>query len=526
MSGPPAPPAVRHPRTALLACCSSLFLSSLDTSALVVALPALQVDLGLEVAGLQWVVVANALARGSTLFLAGSLADRYGPRRIFRIGVVLFGTASLLCFLSSGFGELIVWRVLQGVGGSLMTPASISLLTGAFQDPVARSRALGSWSATAGVSTALGPVIGGVLVATVGWRSVFLLCLPFAALVVLALRWVPESPVPRLRRRIDLAGHVSIAATLFCVTFALSGGARDGWLSASTLLALLATAVSMALVVRVEGRAVDPVLDPAIFRLPQLRGAVMTAGFSYFCLTGMNFVNTLYLQQVRGYDPWEAGLMALPLTAGTLVAAKVSGRMLGRYGPRKPILVAYLFLIAAMTALALEATTTAPIGWVLAAFTLLGIGMGMANPPATSSAVAALPPERAGSASAITSTSRQVGMNLGTATLGAVTVSLAGFLAGPQPVSAPDFTGGMRIAYAATALVAVLALVAANRCFPAHHPDPAAAQLGHTPRKEQTDDHQRHHGPAAQDHQRPDRGDLHPPVPGRPREGLLSRRGR
>ncbi|MEV5651086.1 MFS transporter [Nocardia sp. NPDC052254] len=517
---------VRYPRTALLACCSSLFLSSLDTSALVVALPSLQADLGLDVAGLQWVVVANALARGSTLFLGGALADRYGPRRIFRIGVVLFGAASLLCFVSSGFAELIVWRVLQGVGGSLMTPASISLLTGVFQDSVARSRALGSWSATAGVSTAVGPVIGGMLVAAVGWRSVFLICLPFAALVTAGLRWVPESPVPRVRRRIDPAGHVSIAVTLFCLTFALSGGARTGWLSATTITALIMAAVAMAIVVRVERRAVDPVLDLSVFGRPQLRGAVLTAGFAYFCLTGMNFVNTLYLQRVRGFSPWEAGLMGLPLTAGTLVAATVCGRLLGRYGARKPVLLAYFFLITAMVSLAITASTTAPIGWVLAAFALLGIGMGMANPPSTSSAVAALPRERSGSASAITSTARQVGMNLGTATLGAVTVSVAGLLAGPGPVSARDFTSGMRIAYAATAVLGVLALLAANRWF-ATPPNTTAPEVGNTPRKERSDDNRRQHqGAPAEDHERAHRGDLHAPLSGRAREGLLPRRGR
>ncbi|MGW0181468.1 MFS transporter [Nocardia sp. NPDC003345] len=525
MNGPENPRAAGYPRAALPACCASLFLSSLDTSALVVALPALQADLGLGVAQLQWVVVANALARGSTLFLAGSLADRYGPRRIFRLGVVLFGIASLLCYFSSGFAELIVWRILQGIGGSLMTPASISLLTGVFQDPVARSRALGTWSATAGVSTALGPVIGGVLVTVVGWRSVFLICLPFAALVVLVLRWVPESPVPRLRRGIDPAGHLSIAATLFFVTFALSGGARDGWLSVPTILALGAAVVSVPIVVLVERRAADPVLDLTVFRRPQLRGAVLTAGFSYFCLTGMNFLNTLYLQQVRGYSAWEAGLMALPLTAGTLVAAQVSGRLLGRYGPRRPILLAYLFLITAMTWLALAATTTSSIGWVLGAFALLGIGMGMANPPATSSAVAALPPDRSGSASAITSTSRQVGMNLGTAALGAVAVSVAGLLARPGPVSAPDFTGGMRLAYAGTAVVAVLALVAANRWFPAT-PNTAAPAAAIMSRKERADDRQRYERTLTEDHERPDRGDLHAALPGGPREGVLPRRGR
>lgn len=520
-----APRTARYPRAALPACCASLFLSSLDTSALVVALPALQADLGLGVAHLQWVVVANALARGSTLFLAGSLADRYGPRRIFRIGVVLFGLASLLCYLSSGFAELIIWRVLQGIGGSLMTPASISLLTGVFQDPVARSRALGTWSATAGVSTALGPVIGGVLVTAVGWRSVFLICLPFAALVVIGLRWVPESPVPRQRRRIDPAGHISIAATLFFVTFALSGGARDGWLSAPTLLALAASVLSVPVVVWVERRAADPVLDLTVFRRPQLRGAVLTAGFSYFCLTGMNFLNTLYLQQVRGFTAWEAGLMALPLTAGTLIAAQVSGRLLGRHGPRRPILVAYLFLITAMAALAVAASTTSSIGWVLGAFALLGIGMGMANPPATSSAVAALPADRAGSASAITSTSRQVGMNLGTAALGAVAVSVAGVLARPEPVSAQDFTSGMRLAYAATAVVAVLAFVAANRWFPAT-PNTAASTAATMSRKERSDDRQRYEHPLTEDHERPHWGDLHASLPGGPGEGLLSRRGR
>ncbi|WP_052068088.1 MFS transporter [Rhodococcoides fascians] len=458
--------AVGHPRVALVACCSSLFLSSLDTSALIVALPTLQRDLGLDVAGLQWVVVANALARGSTLFLAGSLADRYGPRKIFRIGVAVFGMASLLCFLSGGFGELLLWRVLQGVGGSMMTPASISLLTGTFRDPVSRSRALGSWSAAAGISTALGPVVGGVMVATVGWRSVFLLCLPFAALVVMSLRWVAESPMPRVHRRIDVAGHLSIAAVLLLLTFGLSGGARDGWASTSTMLSLTGAAAAIWIFVRVERRAADPVLDLALFRTLELRGAVMTAGFSYFCLTGMNFVNTLYLQQVRGFTPWEAGLMALPLTVGTLVAAKVSGRLLGKYGARRPILIAYCFLISSMATLAVVTSVSSSITFVLLAFGLLGVGMGMANPPSTSSAVAALPSERAGSASAITSTARQIGMNLGTATLGGVVVSIAGVLAAPAAVTPHDFASGMRIAYGATAVLALVCLFAANRCFP------------------------------------------------------------
>ncbi|WP_186455251.1 MFS transporter [Rhodococcus rhodochrous] len=514
---------IRHPRTTLLACCSSLFLSSLDTSALVIALPALQDDLDLDITALQWVVVANALARGSTLFLAGSLADRYGPRRIFRIGVALFGAASLLCFFSSGFGELIAWRVLQGIGGSLMTPASISLLTGTFQDPVARSRALGSWSATAGVSTALGPVVGGVLVSTVGWRSVFLLCLPFAMIVFASLLRVQESPMPRTRRGIDAAGHVSIAACLFFVTLALTGGARDGWLSAGTLIALTGAALAGAAVVVVERRATDPVLDLTVFRSPQLRGAVMTAGFSYFCLTGMNFVNALYLQQVRGYTPWEAGLMALPLTVATLIAATVSGRLLGRFGPRRPILIAYCFLASAMAVLALAASISSPIGWVLAAFALLGTGMGLANPPSTSSAVASMPNDRAGAASAITSTSRQIGMNLGTASLGAVTVSIAGVLAAPGPVTADHFTTGMRWVYAGTAIAAVVTLFAANRCFPSPQITP---QLDiNTQRKEHPDD-QRHHGSPSEGHQRPDRRDLHPSLPGRTGEGLLPRRGR
>lgn len=459
-------PHTGHPRIALIACCSSLFLSSLDTSALIVALPSLQRDLGLDIAGLQWVVVANALARGSTLFLAGSLADRYGPRTIFRIGVAVFGVASLLCFVSSGYSELLLWRVLQGIGGSLMTPASISLLTGTFRDPVSRSRALGSWSAAAGISTALGPVVGGLLVATVGWRSVFLLCLPFAVIVIISLRWVAESPLPRVHRRIDVAGHVSIAAVLLLLTYGLSGGAREGWTSVPTLASLAGAAVAIWIVIRVERRATDPVLDLAVFKKPELRGAVMTAGFSYFCLTGMNFVNTLYLQQVRGFEPWQAGLMALPLTVGTLLAAKVSGRLLGLYGARRPILIAYSFLVAAMTLLAVVTTVTSSIAFVLVAYGLLGIGMGMANPPSTSSAVAALPSERAGSASAITSTSRQIGMNLGTATLGAVAVSIAGALAAPDAVTRGDFTSGMRIAYAATALLAVAGLIAARRCFP------------------------------------------------------------
>ncbi|MFY0407420.1 MFS transporter [Solicola sp. PLA-1-18] len=470
-----------HPRTTLAVCCSALFLSSLDTAALVVALPSLQEDLGLSVAQLQWVVVASALARGSLLFWAGTMADRHGAKRVLCWGVAIFATASIACAFAPSAIPLIGLRLMQGLGGALMTPGSIALLSASFTDPRERGRALGSWSATAGISSAIGPLVGGILITVTDWRAVFLIAAPFAATVLLASRRVAEAPRATRVRRADLAGQVVVAAAMLTVTLGLSGAARVGWTSPQTWGPLLVAATATALLWRVENAADDPVIDPDNLRSPLLRGAMTTAGFSYLCLTGVMFVNTLFLQQVRGLSAIAAGALVLPLTLATLVAAKVAGAWMGSRGPRPPVLLAHTCLTTALLVLALTTSADGPVAPMLLGYALLGTGMGLANPPSTAAAIASLPDDRAGAASAVTSVSRQIGMNLGTALVGSLAVSFAALATTGPPSGAtvagaidPDaYVTGMRLTYLLLGVLALVCLATAHRLVrPVPHPDP------------------------------------------------------
>ena len=456
--------------------CSSLFLASLDSTAVTVALPDLQRDLGLDLVALQWVVTAAALARGASLFPAGLLADRFGARRVFGVGVLVFAAASGACALAPSLWPLVVARAVQGIGGALMTPSSIAMLTLTFTDPRQRAQALGFWSASAGMSTAIGPLLGGVLVAVAGWRGVFLLCLPFAALVLGGLLLTPRDRPSGRVRRFDVAGLTLLGAAMVLVTYALSASARYNWASPWVLMPLAGAAAAVWGFRVVERRASEPVLAPGTFARPLLRGAALVAGLAYLCLAGMSFVNSLYLQQVRGLEPLAAGLMSLPLTVTTMAAALISGRWLGRSGPRPPVLLGVAMLTAALVVLALTTTVTGPLWPLLVGFFLMGCGMGLTNPPATASAVASLEPARSGTASAITSVSRQLGTNIGVAALGAVTVTVAAAMTGtslPSAVTDPHaFTVGIRVAYATTALVAGVAWFAAGRLFRDSRPGP------------------------------------------------------
>ncbi len=465
-------------RFTLVVSCSSLFLGSLDSTAVTVALPDLQADLGLDVATLQWVVTIAALARGALLFPAGVLADRFGPRRMFALGTAIFAGASAVCAASPSVGLLLAARAVQGAGGALMTPSSIALLVVTFTEPRARAQALGFWSASAGVATAIGPLVGGALVTVAGWRAVFVLCLPFATLILLGIRRVPrDRPADSDADRFDITGLALLGAAMILATSALSAVARHGWATVQVLGGLAGAAVAVAGFAMVERRVRVPVLRPGTFADRRIRGAVLAAGLAYLCLAGMAFVNSLYLQQVRGLSPLQAGLMSLPLTVTTTAAAVLAGRWMGTAGPRPPVLAGLGLLAGSLILLAALTTPAGPLWPLLVGYLLMGLGMGLTNPPATASAVAGLGGERSGTASAITSISRQLGTNVGVALAGGIATSVAGSLAGAaigSAGSAPEeFTAGVRVAYAATAALVSLGWIVAGRLFPASAgPDP------------------------------------------------------
>jgi EmrB/QacA subfamily drug resistance transporter len=422
----PDGPAGRRLRlVVLLICSSSLFMAYLDSTILNVALPTLQRDLHASLPELQWVADSYLLVLASILLLSGSMADRVGRKKLFLIGLTGFSLGSLLCSFAPNAGSLIALRMLQALGGSMLTPVSLSIVRNVFTDARERAHALGIWSGIFGLATACGPVVGGILVSEVGWRSVFWVNVPVgAAMIVLARRYVPESCAPR-PRSVDVPGQVLVIVLLGSLTYAVIEGPAAGWASASTLALFVVAAASAIAFVVIERRLREPLLELRFFRSPMFTGAAVIAVLAFTVLSGFLFVATLYLQQVRGDSPLRAGLELLPATAVMALAALVAGQVTGRRGPRIPLFASGL-LIAAGAAVLLAMSESTPY-WVLAvAFALMGAGQGLVNPPVTNAGVSGMPPAQAGVAGAVISSTRQFGNVLGVAVMGAMLAAAMG----------------------------------------------------------------------------------------------------
>ena len=401
----------------LLICSSSLFIVYLDSTILNVALPTLQKDLHASLSGLQWVADAYLLVVASLLMLTGSTADRLGRRRLFLVGLAGFGLGSLLCSLAPNTGSLIGLRMLQGIGGSMLTPISLSIVRNTFHDPKERAQALGIWSGIFGVAAACGPVVGGILVSSVGWRSIFWVNVPIgAAMIAATLRYVPESRAPR-PRRVDVPGQLLMILFLGSLTYAVIQGPVSGWASVPILALFAVAAVSLAVFVAVERRHPEPLLELRFFRSHPFTGASVIAVLAFVVLGGFLFVITLYLQQVRGYSPLRSGLSLLPATVVMAAAAPVAGHLTGRRGPRIPLVASGLFIAAGM-ALLLGLGPSTSFLQITVALVLVGAGLGLVNPPITNTGVSGMPPAQAGVASAVISATRQFGSVLGVAVMG------------------------------------------------------------------------------------------------------------
>ncbi|MET9961685.1 MFS transporter [Streptomyces sp. NPDC006326] len=420
----------------LAICCMSLLLVSLDTTVLNVALPSMRRELGASVAGMQWTIDAYTLVLASLLMLAGSTADRIGRRRVFTVGLVLFTAGSLLCSLAPGLHWLIAFRTVQAVGGSMLNPVAMSIITNTFTEPRERARAIGVWGGVVGISMAAGPLIGGLLVESVGWRSVFWVNLPVGLLALaLTLRFVPESRAAHPRRP-DPVGQLLVMALLGSVTYGIIEAPSAGW-SSPLILGCTALAVaSLAALLVYEPRRAEPLIDPRFFRSAPFSGATLIAVSAFAALAGFLFLNTLYLQDVRGLDALHAGLYMLPMAALTLVFAPLSGRLVGSRGPRLPLLVAGTAMAASgLLFAAFSAESSTPL--LFTGYVLFGLGFGMVNAPITNTAVSGMPRAQAGVAAAVASTSRQTGGTLGVAVIGAVlaagTAGGADFVAAARP---------------------------------------------------------------------------------------------
>lgn len=440
-------------------------MAQLDATIVNVGLPSIGRGLGAGISGLQWVVDAYILALGSLAISSGAAGDRWGRRRVFRIGLVAFIVASAGCSVAPTLGVLVAARGLQGVGASMLMPSTLAIIAQVFDDPAERAAAIGVWAGVAGLSMVAGPLLGGVLVDGVGWRALFWVNLPVGLVALgMTVRFVPESRAPR-PRALDLPGQALLLALLGSLAVTLIEAPRWGWTSPRTLTVAAVTAASGVVFSRVELHADQPLLDPRLLRRPTLGGATAFALLAYAAAIGFLFLNTLYLQRARGLSPLHAGLAILPTTVAVVITAPLAGRLTGHRGIRGLIAAAGLLIAGATTLLA---TTTPHTAYpkLAAAYLLLGIGWGAINPPITTLAMSSLPAARAGMASAIAGSARQIGALLGVALMGSL---VAGRLDGSEHqrlAAAHDaFTAALGLGYlvATAAGVAITVLAAGLR---------------------------------------------------------------
>jgi EmrB/QacA subfamily drug resistance transporter len=403
----------------LASCCLSLLIVSMDATIVNVAIPSIRADLHASASQMQWVVDIYTLVLASLLMLAGATGDRFGRRRVFQIGLATFALGSLLCSVAPTITMLIAARLIQGIGGSMLNPVALSIISQIFVGRVERARALGFWGAVVGISMALGPIVGGFLIDAVGWRAVFWINLPIcAAAIILTAIVVPESKSATMRD-IDPVGQLLAVLSLFGLVFVLIEGPGLGWTNPAIVAIAAVAAAAFALFLRYESRRHDPFIDLRFFRSIPFASATVTAVCAFAGWGAFLFMMSLYLQGERGYSAAHTGLIYLPIAVGALFFSPLSGRLVGRYGSR-PSLLASGILITATSVMLTFLTPTTPVWALLVIFSVYGIGFGMVNAPITNAAVSGMPKDRAGAASAVTSTSRQVGVSIGVALCGSV----------------------------------------------------------------------------------------------------------
>jgi len=429
----------------LLAVCIATFMLLLDITIVNTALPYIERGLDASFTDMQWVIDAYALGLAGLLLTGGSLADRFGRRLVFVIGLGVFTGASLVCGLAGSPLMLNAARAVQGIGGALMFATALALLANAF-GPNERGTAFGLWGATTGAAVAVGPLVGGALTEGLGWEFIFFVNVPIGiGAIAMTLAKVQESSDPA-HGRIDWAGLVTFSGGLTCLVFALIRGNAEGWGSV-LILGLLAAAVVLLLAfVAAELRAQLPMFDLGLFRRPSFDGASIAAFVLSAAMFSMFLYLTLYIQNALGYSALQAGLRFLPVTLLSFVVAPVSGKLSERYGVRW-FIAAGLALVG--VGLLLMRGIEPGDDWtgLLAGFMVAGGGIGLVNPAIATAAIAVVEPRRSGMASGINSTFRQVGIATGTAGLGAIFTHLVGsrrdaFAAEAQQAGAQRPRGG------------------------------------------------------------------------------------
>jgi EmrB/QacA subfamily drug resistance transporter len=376
-------------------------MGSIDATVVNIALPAVGRTFSTGTGALQLIVSAYSLTLAALLLLGGALGDSYGRRRLFMFGTVWFVAASVLCALAPDVWVLVVARAVQGVGAALLTPGSLAILEASFTADD-RARAIGAWSGVSGVATALGPLLGGYLIAAVSWRGVFFINVPVgAAVLLLSARHIPESRDPNASGRLDVAGATLVTVGLAGLTYGFVAAGSRGWSAPVVLVALSAGTASLAGFLGREATASRPMLPLAMFRSSQFRATNAVTFIVYGALGGSLFLLPVELEQAGGYSPLAAGASLLPITAIMLALSARSGALASRIGPRLQMSVGPILVGAGLALMLRVGPHVGYPGKVLPALVVFSLGLATTVAPLTSTVMAAAPAERAGIASAV-----------------------------------------------------------------------------------------------------------------------------
>jgi DHA2 family methylenomycin A resistance protein-like MFS transporter len=440
------------PQAVLVVMCVGYFLVLLDVTIVNVGLPRIGSGLHAGVSGLQWVVDGYALALASLMLAGGTVGDLRGHKRIVLGGLVVFGLGSLACGLAPTVTALVAARVAQGVGAAMLLPGTLAIITHSFSEGRDQARAIGIWAGIGSLALPAGPLLGGLLISAFGWRSIFLINVPIVSLASVAAIWVVEESADPPGRQLDGAGMALGVLLLVAITFAFIEGGRLGAGSPAVVSAAAAAlALGLALFAVERRRGPAAMLPLPLFRRAAFTVANGVAGTMNLCTLGTLFVLTLFLQAVQGRSPLIAGLELIPLFAPLAIIAPFAGRLTAKSGPRLPIGFGLLLAAAGLGLLGMAEVESSYLV-LLPAFLLWGIGLGILTPAVVAAAIAAVPRERAGLASAINNTARQAG--------GAIGIAIAGAVAG-SPADKHGFVAGFHgIALGAAALYVVAAAVA------------------------------------------------------------------
>ena len=445
------------------------FLAVMSTSSVGVALPTIGRELHASPTSLEWIVDAYVLVFAGLLVAGGVLSDRRGRKRMFVLGVVLFGTGALIAGIAPSVGVLIAGRVVQGLGPAIVLPGSLAIVSVIFPDARERAFAIGLWSSSSGLGLATGPALGGALVDAFGWRWVFLVNVPLCVILVAAALVVIPYIKPDPGRRFDVLGAVLTVLGVGGLAFAIIEAQSQGWGSPPIITAAALAVLALVAFVVWELRVDDPLVDVRLFRLPAFTAANLAGLLVFFAFIGAIIYFSAYFQQVQGFSAAESGLLVFPMGIGVALTTPFAGRLVGRIGPRWPMIAGLALCAAAMLGLLRLGTAhTGSAEWW--DFALVGVGAGLALPPMTATAVAAVRPERAGMASAVHNAMRQLGQVLGVAVLGTLVFAGVGNQAGARhldPAHAQGYVDGLHDALWVSALALLAGAVLTALLVPA-----------------------------------------------------------